>query len=303
MRCPVCSTILHRHYYKGLFLDICMKCKGIWVDKEEFKLFIKSFVMNPAIEPEKIKLFEKKNVINIYKAQEPQKLCPKCSILMGTFNYACDSNIFINKCPNCEGFWLDKDEHIRIAQYLKSNPSLERLGKSFLEEKENIRKFQETINDLQDVMSSSRAFAFWRYRGVFFLLPKKDTTPITITPVITYLILFINLLTFIYMFVINKGEGIEIIFSRYGFIPAYAWTNLWRWITHLFLHVSITHLFINMWFFFIFADNVEDKLGHIKFILFYLICGVLSNIIYPLFGIYNDKTIIQKLPHFQIPLL
>ncbi len=49
-----------------------------------------------------------------------------------------------------------------------------------------------------------------------------------------------------------------------------------RLVTYMFLHGSVWHLFFNMLFLFVFGDNVEDAMGHYRFILFYLICGVFA---------------------------
>src|SRR5262249_45028174 len=49
-------------------------------------------------------------------------------------------------------------------------------------------------------------------------------------------------------------------------------------LTSMFLHGGIVHLLGNMWFLFIFGDNVEDALGHLRYLLFYLVCGVLASL-------------------------
>jgi membrane associated rhomboid family serine protease len=50
--------------------------------------------------------------------------------------------------------------------------------------------------------------------------------------------------------------------------------NQITWITHMFLHSGWLHLIGNMWFLWIFGDNVEDSMGHARFVLFYLLCGL-----------------------------
>jgi len=49
-------------------------------------------------------------------------------------------------------------------------------------------------------------------------------------------------------------------------------------ITSMFMHGSIAHIFFNMLFLFIFGDNIEDRLGHIRYLIFYLVCGVLAGL-------------------------
>ncbi len=54
----------------------------------------------------------------------------------------------------------------------------------------------------------------------------------------------------------------------------------YKLLTYMFLHASILHLFFNMIFLFVFADNVEDAMGHFRFIVFYLACGVIGALVY-----------------------
>ena len=57
--------------------------------------------------------------------------------------------------------------------------------------------------------------------------------------------------------------------------PVPPWMTLF---TAIFMHGSIMHLVGNMWFLYIFGDNIEDDMGHVKYLLFYLACGVLASI-------------------------
>lgn len=287
--CPVCRVGLKRFYHKGLFLDECENCNGVWIEKEEFKLFIDSFVSNPEIKPEKIALFKKKVIKNIYKNPEQPKLCPNCNVVMERFNYACDSNVFIDRCPQCFGFWLDKDEHIRIAQYLKSNPLIDESGKSILEQKQTIKCLLD-INDalLNRRIARASGILYWLY----WLTPVKDTTAVRIKPIMTYTLLIVNTFIFLYMFLINKNIDLNNVFSKYGFVTAFAFTEPERWISSMFIHASWGHIFFNMLFLWIFADNIEEKLGHLRFLLFYFLCGIISNAGYLFFDITGVKIII-----------
>ncbi|MGO8954232.1 MAG: rhomboid family intramembrane serine protease [Rhodomicrobium sp.] len=53
-----------------------------------------------------------------------------------------------------------------------------------------------------------------------------------------------------------------------------------RLVTYMFLHGSVLHLLVNMIFLFVFGDNVEDAMGHLRFILFYLVCGVSAALVH-----------------------
>jgi membrane associated rhomboid family serine protease len=56
--------------------------------------------------------------------------------------------------------------------------------------------------------------------------------------------------------------------------------DLYRLVTYMFLHGNVLHLLFNMIFLFVFADNVEDAMGHVRFILFYLLCGIIAALVH-----------------------
>ena len=106
------------------------------------------------------------------------------------------------------------------------------------------------------------------------LFDKKTSKKI---PYTTILLILFNIL-FFFLFKDNLNE---IIYS-YGFIPGNF--NLVHILTSMFLHVNIFHLIFNIWFLWVFGDNVEGRIGHSKFLFFYLLCGALSTLIYFLFA-------------------
>jgi membrane associated rhomboid family serine protease len=62
------------------------------------------------------------------------------------------------------------------------------------------------------------------------------------------------------------------VIEAYGFTPAYF--SILTLFTSMFLHAGIAHLFGNMWFLYIFGDNVEDKFGHFFYLIFYILAGL-----------------------------
>jgi len=78
--------------------------------------------------------------------------------------------------------------------------------------------------------------------------------------------------------------------SFYYFTLENIWNGmLFTIITSIFLHGNFWHLIINMWFLWVFGHNLETKMGHFKFLLFYLICGICGSI---LFGLSSESTLI-----------
>ncbi len=113
------------------------------------------------------------------------------------------------------------------------------------------------------------------------MIPLKDDNPTKTFPFITILLIVANIAVFLYE--LSLGSGVEYLVSVMGAIP-YEITHIHlnpkvslTLITSLFLHGSILHLLGNMLYLWIFGNNIEDAVGHIKFVLFYLITGVAAS--------------------------
>ena len=106
-------------------------------------------------------------------------------------------------------------------------------------------------------------------KGQFF--PYKDENVSKSTPYVTYALIAVNVIVFI----ISLAD-FENIITTYGFKPSeFVLITL---LTSVFLHGGIEHIFGNMWFLFMFGDNVEDKFGKIKYIIFYLAAGLVATL-------------------------
>ena len=120
------------------------------------------------------------------------------------------------------------------------------------------------------------------------MIPIRDTQPSDCLPVATYVLMGINLLVFILQ--IQIGLGNKVFFYSYGLVPAkftvyemsrhFSTANqLFSIFSYMFLHGGFLHFIGNMWFLYIFGDNVEEYFGSIRFLGFYLICGILSGVL------------------------
>src|SRR5690349_6115365 len=103
------------------------------------------------------------------------------------------------------------------------------------------------------------------------MIPLRDTLKSYSPPVMTVMIIALNVLVFFYQLSLSDYELNHFI-SPYGIVPAHLrYSSLF---TSMFLHGGWMHLIGNMWFLGIFGDNVEDVLGHEKYVVFYLLCGL-----------------------------
>ncbi|MBW4637653.1 MAG: rhomboid family intramembrane serine protease [Gloeocapsa sp. UFS-A4-WI-NPMV-4B04] len=121
------------------------------------------------------------------------------------------------------------------------------------------------------------------------MVPIRDNNPTTITPYVTYGLIAANVLAFLYeanlppqqldqFFHLAAVVPRELTYSFNG-IPVHQVVPEWvTLITSQFLHGGLLHLGGNMLFLWIFGNNVEDRLGHVKYLIFYLACGVLASL-------------------------
>ena len=119
------------------------------------------------------------------------------------------------------------------------------------------------------------------------MVPLNDNNPIRITPYVTYALIVLNVLIFIYEITLGP-EQLEGFFQLFAVIPRQLTGSFdgvlvnqpvpewWTLFTSQFLHGGFLHLGGNMLFLWIFGNNVEDQLGHFKYLLFYLVCGALA---------------------------
>ena len=110
------------------------------------------------------------------------------------------------------------------------------------------------------------------------MLPLTDHNPSRTTPFINYLLIAVNVLVFFWE--LSLGPSIERDLFLVSFVPARFWAapsyppNLIRIFISMFLHGGWLHLGGNMLYLWIFGDNIEDRLGHFKYVIFYLLCGI-----------------------------
>ncbi len=111
------------------------------------------------------------------------------------------------------------------------------------------------------------------------MFPLYDENPTRITPYITYGLIGMNILVFFHE-VSLPGTQLEQFLRLYAVVPRELTNNLggeWTTLfTSQFLHGGWWHLISNMVFLWIFGNNIEDRLGHFKYIIFYLSCGALA---------------------------
>lgn len=115
------------------------------------------------------------------------------------------------------------------------------------------------------------------------MFPIRDHNPSRHTPYVTYALLAINILVFLayYPALSSDPRAIGAFWDSWAIVPAEitAGEDYFTLVTGMFLHGGWMHLIGNVLFLYIFGDNIEDTLGHLKFLVFYLLCGFAASFV------------------------
>jgi len=121
------------------------------------------------------------------------------------------------------------------------------------------------------------------------LIPIRDTIPSRTVPVVTVTLIVVNVLVFLYE--LSLGGELGVFMQEFAVVPAKSFSLIREGVlfsglsplfTAMFLHGGWWHLIGNMLYLWIFGDNVEDTMGHTGFLVFYLLCGLGSNLAHAL---------------------
>jgi membrane associated rhomboid family serine protease len=105
------------------------------------------------------------------------------------------------------------------------------------------------------------------------MIPLRDVIPSRTFPGVTVALIALNSLAFLYEVSLSDRQLTAFV-NRWALVPAYfSWVTV---ITSMFLHGGWMHAIGNMWFLWIFGDNVEDRLGRGRYVVFYLLCGTVA---------------------------
>ena len=129
------------------------------------------------------------------------------------------------------------------------------------------------------------------------MIPIRDTIRSKNFPAVNFIIIGFNILVFIWQLL--QGPHLKEVLYLYGMVPlrysdpelSAHFTGFQQYLPFLssmFLHGGFLHILGNMWFLYIFGDNIEDRLGHIRYLVFYLFCGVAAGLVH-LFTNWNSN--------------
>jgi len=123
------------------------------------------------------------------------------------------------------------------------------------------------------------------------MFPVRDNIPSRTPPIATWMLIFANAVVFLFELAMPEAT-LQRFFYYFGIVPARythpdwaVWAGLpvddyWPFLTSMFLHGGWMHIIGNMWTLWIFGDNVEDRMGPVRFTVFYLLCGIAAGMVH-----------------------
>ena len=120
------------------------------------------------------------------------------------------------------------------------------------------------------------------------MLPLTDHNPRRTFPFVTYALIAVNIVAFLWE--LSLGQQLQRTLYDVAFIPRRFWIpgywpqDLMTTVASMFLHGSLMHIGSNMLYLWIFGDNIEDRLGHGRYVIFYFVCGFLATLAHAVFS-------------------
>ncbi|MDD5091402.1 MAG: rhomboid family intramembrane serine protease [Candidatus Wallbacteria bacterium] len=289
--CPHCRTVLETKRLKGINVDICTECGGTWYDEGELRAVLG-------------RQFKYENLLKTLQVTGKGVICPCCGVDTALLRFqSAGTTLEIDHCLDCRGFWLDRDE-LDILNSLE--PVFERAGPlrparvpSFVHENLSALEHYRSVDinkGVADAKISKELYIFC----LLLQLPVEVFNPRRYYPVLLAAIIAVNVLVNLAVSGMDPETAASVI-RTFGAVPARLLSahGLISLVTYAFLHGGWWHLFANMYFLWIFGDNVLDVFmdhdaskGSIRFFQFYLILAFVSGLIHCLFCYFTEMAIL-----------
>ncbi len=178
-----------------------------------------------------------------------------------------DKYVEVDICRSCGGIWFDPQEAQQLLSIVKANKGFAKV------------RSQELLEQLEreNNITSMRTYYFQLLTG----LPIEDYNPVRKRPVVLFTIL--SLLVFFYILEVwlwaSNPANLNKMFFNWGLVPTEFFNGRYiGLITHIFLHDAPNplHLLGNLYFLYVFGDNIEDLLGYKKFLIIFFVSGIVG---------------------------
>jgi membrane associated rhomboid family serine protease len=264
MKCPRCPAELNGFASRGVHLDRCPRCEGIWFDCGElgkFNGFDSDFPLRPDNNPPSDGFTSSR--------------CPGCTSFLSRVSYAPGGSLDVERCIDCKGVWLDSGviEKVRklLARKIVGQRKMRHLDDTVRREQEKWQAYEAQIADEEKAEDHPTTFQ-WLF---LFLtrLPVEVHNPVRNLPRATLTLMALNLAFFAAQNLVPNSTVLPFTLVPNEFRQ---FIHPYSIITAMFLHGNLLHLMGNLYFFYTFGDNVEDFLGPKVFVILYFFCGVVG---------------------------
>jgi len=238
---------------EGTEADLCLKCMGMWFEPGELA------------RASGLKISETATGRALADAKRTPYRCPSCAVPLYERELDPGSGIIIDQCPRCSGLFLDRDEFGRAQRHFRAKgaPRLKRQAAPAAPREEEPVEVDDDFVPL----------AVFQYLTG---LPVEVGIPQTLFPPAVMTVLIVNVVLFVAAAVAGLDGWIKLL----GLVPAdvVVGRHLWTFVTSMFMHGGVLHIIGNSYFLYIAGDNVEERLGWLKFLGFYLVCGLVAGL-------------------------
>jgi membrane associated rhomboid family serine protease/Zn-finger nucleic acid-binding protein len=245
--CPRCTFPLEAVDHEGVELDHCHRCGGTFLDPHEEAEKLGSFASPATWKNTEIATFRGSGEL----------ICPHDQAVMDKYKVAFDGEkVNVDVCPQCAGLWLDANEGIMLRQIVMTAG----------------QDFNTGVIEKPSGAETVGGYVFQLLSG----FPMEVWNPIHKTPWLT--ISTIALLFSIFLFQTINGAWI---IEQFAVLPdsIRQGQHLLSLLTSSFLHGSWLHLIGNIYFLYVFGDNIEDTLGAWRFVMIYVVAAIAGSLL------------------------
>lgn len=237
--CPRCSmTLLEPVSLEGIEVDACPRCGGLYFDAGELAQVVERSVGS----------LSDQNALGPARGASGMA-CPACNapLMVHAFEGEAGGSFDLDLCHACQGIWLDRGE---------------------LDEVKKSRAIE--------IVARPKSWKTWLFQFLLQLPVEFNIKPRRF-PLITVSLLICNTVIFLGLLM---AAHVHSVFDAFALFPARVGEGQWllSLISHQFLHSGVLHLLINLYFLYILGDNVEDVLGRLGFLVFFVSMGILGGL-------------------------
>lgn len=238
--CPHCRTaFLTPTHYQDTEIDLCQSCGGLWFQKQKLNDLLSAQTPQDAVDYTQ-RLGAKVSAANLQ--------CPDCRGALKHHHLLEDFTLEVDVCKECEGVWVEHDEIEAVQHSPRLHGALNRINRT--------------------THAGTWLFQF------FSQLPVEYNIPPHRTPWVTWTLILLNILVFAgYAAYPDMEDSVIALFANRPNLMIQG-EQLWGLLTSTFLHGNLLHLAANMYFLWLTGDNLEEALGHWRFLGLYLLCGI-----------------------------